>query len=65
MFKINIKETGTRSWRHSGVFVVNFKHISHLFLVFLLLTLNMQLPAGIPLRKNKITKQKIKYMSEL
>ena len=26
--------------RHSGIFIVNFEHISHLFLVFLLLTLN-------------------------
>ena len=25
---------------------VNFEHMSHLILVFLLLTLNMQLPAG-------------------
>ena len=29
-----------RCRRRSGVFVVNFAHISHLFLVFLLLTLN-------------------------
>ena len=28
-------------WRRSGVFIVNFEHISHLALVFLLLTLNM------------------------
>ena len=28
------------------VFIVNFEHVSHLFLVFLLLTLNMYLPAG-------------------
>ena len=28
-------------WRRSGVFIVNFGHISHLVLVFLLLTLNM------------------------
>ena len=28
-------------WRRSGVFIVNLKHISHLVLVFLLLTLNM------------------------
>ena len=28
-------------WRRSGVFIVNFKHISHLVLVFLLLTLDM------------------------
>ena len=26
--------------RRSGVFIVSFEHISHLFLVFLLLTLN-------------------------
>ena len=28
-------------WCHSGVFIINFEHFSHLFLVFLLLTLNM------------------------
>ena len=28
-------------WRRSGVFIVNFEHISHLVKVFLLLTLNM------------------------
>ena len=33
-------------WRRSGVFIVNFEHILHLVLVFLLLNLNMQLPAG-------------------
>ena len=27
-------------WRHSGVFIVNFEHISHLALVFLLLPLS-------------------------
>ena len=32
-------------WRRSGVFIVNFEHISHLALVFLLLILNMYLPA--------------------
>ena len=30
-------------WRRSSVFIVNFKHISNLFLVFLLLTLNKQM----------------------
>ena len=29
-----------RHWRRSGAFIVNFEHISHLVLVFLLLTLN-------------------------
>ena len=33
--------------RRSGVFIVNFEHILHLVLVFLLLTLNMQLFAVI------------------
>ena len=28
-------------WRRSGIFIVNFEHISHLVLVFLLLTLNI------------------------
>ena len=32
MFKVNNKDT--------GVFIVNFKHISHFVLVFLLLTFN-------------------------
>ena len=32
---------GTYStWRRSDVFIVNFEHILHLFLVFLLFTLN-------------------------
>ena len=35
-------------WCRSGIFIVNFEHISHLVLVFLLLTLNMQLRAGRP-----------------
>ena len=30
-----------------GAFIVNLKHISQLVLVFLSLTLNMQLPAGL------------------
>ena len=35
-----IKILERRHWRRSGVFIVNFEHISHLFLVFLLLILN-------------------------
>ena len=30
----------TRQWRRRGIFIVNSEHISHLFLRFLLLTLN-------------------------
>ena len=44
--KLTIKTPERRHKRRSGVFIVNFEHISHLVLVFLLLTLNMQLPAG-------------------
>ena len=55
MFKVNNKNTGTRGeicseltiktperrqWRRFGVFLVIFEHISHLVLVFLLLTLS-------------------------
>ena len=36
MFKVTNKDNR----RHSGVFIVNFKHISHFALVFLLLNLS-------------------------
>ena len=38
--KSTIKTTERRYWRHSGVFIVNFEHISHLALAFLFLTLS-------------------------
>ena len=47
MSKVNNKDTRTTPWRRSGAFIVNFGHVSHLALVFLLLTLNMYLPAGL------------------
>ena len=37
--KLIIKTPERRDWRRSGVFIVNFEHISHLILVLLLLTL--------------------------
>ena len=36
-------------WRRSGVFMGNFENISPVFLVFLLLTLNKQILAGLSL----------------
>ena len=39
--KLTIKTPERRHWRRSDVFIVNFEHISHLVLVFLLLSLNM------------------------
>ena len=41
MFKANMETPERRQWRRSGVFIVNFEYISHLDLVFLLLTLSM------------------------
>ena len=41
--KFTIKIPEGRHWRHSGVFIVKFEYISHLFLKFLLLTLSMQM----------------------
>ena len=40
---IEVLEQGVKyvHWRRSGAFIVNFERISHLVLVFLLLTLNM------------------------
>ena len=38
--KLTIKTPERRHWRRSGVFIVNFEYISHLILMFLLLTLN-------------------------
>ena len=44
--KLTVKTPERRHQRRSGVFIVNFEHISHLFLVFLLPTLNKQMLAG-------------------
>ena len=46
MLKVNNKDT-------NNIFIVNFEHISHLVLVFLLLTLNMELPAGNNMKLNE------------
>ena len=45
-------------WRRSAIFIVNFEHISHLLLVFLLLNLNMQLPAGFIVQISAISSTK-------
>ena len=44
--KLTTKTTEQRHLRRSGVFIVNSEHISHLFLVFLLLILNKQMLVG-------------------
>ena len=46
LFEVNNKDTRTTHFHGKFFFfIVNFKHISHLVLVFLVLTLNMLLPA--------------------
>ena len=43
----DVDTTERDQWHHcSGVFIVDFEHISHSFLVFLLLNLNRQVFAG-------------------
>ena len=44
--KLTIKTPERCQWRRSGVLIVNFENISHLFLVFLLLNLNKKMLAG-------------------
>ena len=48
MFKLTIKTPERRQRRRSRVFLVNFEHISLLFLVFLLLSLNQQMLVILP-----------------
>ena len=45
--KLTIKTPERRQWRRSVVFIVNFEHIYHLVLVFLLLTLSRSMSAGL------------------
>ena len=47
MFKDNNKKPEQLKWRRSNVFVVNFENISHLFLVFVLLTFEKKMLAGL------------------
>ena len=44
--QLTIKTPERRQSRCSSIFIVNFEHISQLFLVFLLLILNKQILAG-------------------
>ena len=46
LFKLTTKTPERRQWRRYGVFIVNVEQISHIVLVFPLLTLNKQMLAG-------------------
>ena len=52
MFKVNNRKTRTKSEICSKL-IVNFEHISHLVLVFLLLTLSRKKPAGTNMIRRK------------
>ena len=45
--KVTIKTPKRRQWHRSGIFIVNFEHISPLFLALLYLTLKIWILAGI------------------
>ena len=73
--KLTIK-TPERRRRHSNVFIVNFEQMSQIVLVFLLLTLNKYMPAGVVLAissaniylfkfTNRNTRKRCKICSEL
>ena len=49
--KLTIKTPERHHWHCFDVLIVNFQHISHLALMFLMLVLKMQLPAGMCLMK--------------
>ena len=52
---IKLLKKGRRHWRRFDFFIVNFEHISHLFLMFLLLTLNWLIFAGMTSSENLMT----------
>ena len=58
MFKLTIKTLERRHCRLSGIFIVKFEHISHLILVFLLLTLSRWVIETIKTKLNFIIRQK-------
>ena len=47
LFKVSNKETKLRQWRCSGVFIINFEHVSHIILLFSLLSLNKFITGGV------------------
>ena len=54
-----IKTSERSQWGHCGFFVANFEHILHIFLVFLLFTLNNSMFAGKVESRNTISSNRI------
>ena len=57
--KLTIKTPELRNWHRSGVFIVNFEHISHIVLVSLFLTLSRWIPTRIAFLMNWIQRIKL------
>ena len=60
-----IKTPKRRYRHHSGIFIVNFRYILQLFLVFLMMTMSIHLLAGIVIFLVVCQKWKIKYFAYL
>ena len=58
--KLKIKTLERRQSRRSGAFIVNSEHISHHFLLFLLLALNRYMLAGCNVKMQFIQKHRQK-----
>ena len=63
--KLTIKTLRRRHWRNSGVFIVNFEHVSHLVLVFLLSPVSRLMPAEYYCLQWKITQGFLALISEI
>ena len=57
--KLTIKTLELRHWRRSGVFIVNFEHISHFVLVFLLLIVNKKRLVGFRIKTQNMYLKKL------
>ena len=64
LLQVNNRNTRTRCEICSKLTIKTSEHISHLVLVFLLLTLNMKLPAGIRQSKETLEKNLIRILEK-
>ena len=67
MFKVNNKDIWTLKWtlKTFEIWLVDFEHVSHLVLAFLLLTLNIWMSAGKVKMKDRKIEIKVKIKNEM
>ena len=63
--KLTMKTPERRHWQRSGVFIVNVEAISHLFLVFLLLSLSKEILAEKRLKNDIFNQQSWEFFQSL